>query len=64
LRYRGEDSLCVFLPKPLLAGEAFTLNFRYRGNVIENAGNAVLYVGERESWFPTTVTPPNSPSTT
>ncbi len=52
LRYRGEDSLCVFLPKPLLAGEVFTLNFRYRGNVIENAGNAVLYVGERESWFP------------
>ena len=52
LRYRGEDSLCVFLPKPLSAGETFTLNFRYRGNVIENAGNAVLFVGERESWFP------------
>ena len=52
LRYRGEDSLCVFLPKPLPAGETFTLNFRYRGNVIENAGNAVLFVGERESWFP------------
>jgi len=52
LRYRGEDSLCVFLPKPFPAGETFTLNFRYRGNVIENAGNAVLFVGERESWFP------------
>jgi len=52
LRYRGEDSLCVFLPKSLPAGESFTLNFRYRGNVIENAGNAVIFVGERESWFP------------
>jgi len=52
MRYRGEDSICVFLPKPLPAGELFTLNFRYRGNVIENAGNAVLFVGERESWFP------------
>ena len=52
LRYHGEDSICVFLPKPLPAGETFTLNFRYRGNVIENAGNAVLFVGERESWFP------------
>jgi Peptidase family M1 domain len=52
LRYRGEDSLCVFLPNPLPPGAAFTLNFSYRGDVIENAGNAVLYVGERDSWFP------------
>ena len=52
LRYRGEDSLCVFLPKPPPAGGTFTLNFRYRGNVIVDAGNAVLFVGERDSWFP------------
>ncbi len=52
LRYRGDDSLCVFLPNPLPPGTTFTLHFRYRGDVIENAGNAVLYVGERESWFP------------
>jgi hypothetical protein len=52
LRYRGEDSLCVFLPNPLPPGANFTLRFHYRGGVIENAGNAVLFVGERESWFP------------
>ncbi len=52
LRYRGEDSLCVFLPNPLPPSVTFALNFRYRGDVIENAGNAVLFVGERESWFP------------
>ena len=52
LRYRGEDSLCVFLPNPPPPGANFTLSFHYRGDVIENAGNAVLFVGERESWFP------------
>src|SRR5262249_13865854 len=25
---------------------------RYHGNVIENAGNGVLYVGAHESWYP------------
>jgi len=52
LRYRGEDSLCVFLPNLPPPGANFTLSFHYRGDVIENAGNAVLFVGERESWFP------------
>jgi len=52
LRSHGDDSLCVFLPKPAAAGETFTLRFRYRGNVIENAGNGVLFVGARESWYP------------
>src|SRR5262249_54540583 len=26
--------------------------FHYRGNVIEDAGNGVLFVGARESWYP------------
>jgi hypothetical protein len=52
LRARGDDTLCVFLPHPVNAGATFTLHFRYRGNVIENYGNAVLYVGARESWYP------------
>ena len=30
----------------------FTLRFHYRGNVIENYGNSVLFVGARESWYP------------
>lgn len=52
LRSRGDDTLCVFLPRTPQSGDTFTLRFRYRGNVIENYGNSVLYVGARESWYP------------
>lgn len=52
LRSRGDDTLCVFLPRPMDPGGTFTLRFHYRGNVIENYGNSVLYVGARESWYP------------
>ncbi len=52
LRSRGDDTLCVFLPRAMDAGSTFTLHFHYRGNVIENYGNSVLYVGARESWYP------------
>jgi peptidase M1-like protein len=48
----GNDFLYVVLPSPPARGTEFTLHFRYRGNVIEDAGNAVLYVGARESWYP------------
>ena len=30
----------------------FSLRFRYRGNIIDDAGNDVLFVGARESWYP------------
>jgi hypothetical protein len=49
---RGNDFLFVVLPTPPARGTEFTLHFRYRGNVIEDAGNAVLFVGARESWYP------------
>jgi aminopeptidase N len=49
---RGQDSLIVFLPKQPVKGSTFTLHFRYSGNVIEDAGNSVLFVGARESWYP------------
>jgi hypothetical protein len=49
---RGNDLLYVVLPAAPLRGATFTLRFRYRGNVIEDAGNGVLYVGARESWYP------------
>jgi hypothetical protein len=49
---RGQDSLIVFLPKPPAQGSTFKLHFRYSGNVIEDAGNSVLFVGARESWYP------------
>jgi Peptidase family M1 domain len=49
---RGNDFLYVVLPSPPARGSEFTLHFRYHGNVIEDAGNAVLFVGARESWYP------------
>jgi hypothetical protein len=49
---RGQDSLIVFLPKSPAPGSTFKLHFRYSGNVIEDAGNSVLFVGARESWYP------------
>jgi hypothetical protein len=49
---RGNDCLYVVLASAPPRGGEFTLRFRYRGNVIEDAGNGVLYVGARESWYP------------
>ena len=48
----GSDYLYVVLPAPSESGTEFTLHFHYRGNVIENAGNGVLFVDARESWYP------------
>lgn len=49
---RGQDTLIVLLPQAPAPGSNFALNFRYTGNVIEDAGNGVLFVGARESWYP------------
>jgi hypothetical protein len=49
---RGNDYLQVVLPQPSQKGQEYTIHFRYRGNVIEDAGNGVLFVGARESWYP------------
>ncbi len=49
---RGDDTVFIFLPRSSKTGDTFALQFRYRGNVIENYGNSVLFVGARESWYP------------
>ena len=49
---RGNDYLYVALPAAPARGTEFTLHFHYRGNVIENAGNGVLFIGARDSWYP------------
>jgi hypothetical protein len=49
---RGNDYLNVVLSQSPPQNEEFTLHFHYRGNVIQDAGNGVLFVGERESWYP------------
>jgi hypothetical protein len=48
----GNDSLYVVLPAAPERGAEFTLHFHYRGNVIESAGNGVLFVSARDSWYP------------
>jgi hypothetical protein len=49
---RGNDYLNVVLPQAPARHQEFTLHFHYRGNVIQDAGNGVLFVGARESWYP------------
>ena len=48
----GNDLLYVLLPQAARAGDEFEFTFRYHGNVIRDAGNGVLFVGARESWYP------------
>lgn len=48
----GSDYLYVVLPAPSETSTEFTLHFHYHGNVIENAGNGVLFVNAREGWYP------------
>ncbi|HXM96986.1 MAG TPA: M1 family aminopeptidase [Candidatus Dormibacteraeota bacterium] len=48
----GSDFLYVFLREATKRGREFSLHFKYRGNVIEDAGNGVLFVGAREEWYP------------
>ncbi len=49
---RGSDYLYVVLPGVPERGQEFTIHFHYQGNVIQDAGNGVLFVGARESWYP------------
>jgi len=52
-RYRGTDVVAVVLPPGRAAGaERRTLRFRYRGRVITDLGNGVLFVGARGNWYP------------
>src|SRR5262249_38666519 len=48
----GNDYLYIALPALLPQGQELTLKIRYHGNVIESAGNGVLYVGAHETWYP------------
>jgi hypothetical protein len=49
---RGNDSVFVTLAEAPQAGKEFTLRFHYSGNVIQDAGNGVLFVEARECWYP------------
>jgi len=49
---RGADIAYIVLPENPVTGQELSLQFSYHGNVIENAGNGVLFVGSRNSWYP------------
>ncbi|MGC2830845.1 MAG: M1 family aminopeptidase [Candidatus Acidiferrum sp.] len=52
LSARGNDFLHVVLLQPSQKGQELTVHLHYRGNVIRDDGNGVLFVGARESWYP------------
>lgn len=52
LARRGNDLLAVVLPQPAQVGQKLDLEFVYGGDVLEQAGSGLLYVGERGTWYP------------
>ena len=52
LRRKGNDLVAVVFPAPLAPGQELKLRFRYAGEVLSEAGNGLLYVGERGTWYP------------
>ncbi len=52
LSRRGNDIVAVILPEPAQAGQKIELEFVYGGEVLAEAGNGLLYVGARGTWYP------------
>ena len=52
LSRRGNDTIAVVFPSPLLPGAHFALRFSYTGSVLSDAGGGLLYVGARGTWYP------------
>ena len=52
LARRGNDMLAVILPEPTRAGQTLNFEFVYGGEVLAEAGNGLLYVGARGTWYP------------
>jgi hypothetical protein len=49
---RGNDLVVVILPEPTPVGQKIELRFVYGGEVLAEAGNGLLYVGARGTWYP------------
>jgi hypothetical protein len=52
LQRKGNDLVAVVFPTLLVPGQELKLRFRYGGDVLSEAGNGLLYVGERGTWYP------------
>ena len=48
----GNDVVAVILPEAARTGQQIDLQFTYGGEVLAEAGNGLLYVGERGTWYP------------
>lgn len=49
---RGNDLVAVILPAVAQTGQKMELRFVYGGEVLAEAGNGLLYVGARGTWYP------------
>ena len=52
LQRRGNDLIAVIFPAPLRPTTELNLSFSYAGEVLSEAANGLLYVGERGTWYP------------
>ena len=52
LARRGDDLVAVVFPEPIRTGQAIELHFSYGGPVLSDAGDGLLYVGARGTWYP------------
>ena len=44
--------MAVIMPQPLMSGQKFEMEFVYSGEVLAEAGDGLLYVGARGTWYP------------
>lgn len=52
LQRKGNDVVVLVFPAPLAKNQRLKLHFEYAGDVLSEAGNGLLYVGERGTWYP------------
>ena len=52
LSKQGNDVIAVILPAPLEKGQKVELRFKYSGDVLSEAANGLLFVGEHGMWYP------------
>jgi len=52
LHRRANGVFLVFPPEPVQVGRTYEMEFHHAGNVVDEAGNDVYYVGSRSTWYP------------
>ena len=52
LQRQGNDLVALVFASELKSGQQLKLRFHYAGDVLSDAGNGLLYVGARGSWYP------------